>query len=113
MIRRAVILLLGGALSACATSISPTKMGGDTYFSSKPNRAGIFGDPTSLVGELIVEGNQFCQRQEKELEMVTKEVIPLVAGVRSGSASITFRCVNRSQDVRLRPEPQIKIEMSR
>ena len=103
----------GLILTACASSTSPTKIGGDTYFSSKPNRAGIFGDPTGVAGTLIAEGNNFCATQGKEFELVTQNVTPVVAGSSAGGASITFKCTVLSKDVRMRPEANVRIEQSK
>jgi hypothetical protein len=38
----------------------PTKIGAETYYSSKTNAAGIFGDVSAVAGNLMANGNQFC-----------------------------------------------------
>lgn len=86
-----VSLVLCLALTACA-STAPTKIGADTYYSSKTNSAGMFGDVGAVAGALMVEGNQLCASQGKEFELVTQSVTQNVPGVRFGGASITFKC---------------------
>ena len=80
------------ALAACASS-APTKIGADTYYSSKTNTAGIFGDVGAVAGALMAEGNQLCASQGKQFELVTQSQTQNVPGVRFGGASITFKCV--------------------
>jgi hypothetical protein len=87
----------------CA-STPPTRIGGDTYYSSKTNTAGIFGDVTAVSGKLMVKGNQFCASMDKEFELVTQTTTSNIPGVRLGGASITFRCVVHANDVRMRPD---------
>lgn len=90
-------------IGACA-STPPTRIGGDTYYSSRTNTAGIFGDVSAVSGKLMVEGNQFCGSMNKEFELVTQTTTPNIPGVRLGGASITFRCVAHASDVRMRPD---------
>jgi hypothetical protein len=98
-----LILSFGITLSGCA-STAPTKIGADTYYSSKTNTAGIFGDVTAVAGGLMADGNQFCASQGREFELVTQNMSPNVPGVRFGGASITFKCVSQAQNVRMRPD---------
>lgn len=90
-------------VGGCA-STPPTRIGGDTYYSSKTNTAGIFGDVTAVSGKLMVEGNQFCASMDKEFELVTQTATSNIPGVRLGGASITFRCVVHANDVHMRPD---------
>ncbi len=90
-------------LSACA-STAPTKIGGDTYYSSKTNTAGIFGDVSAVAGSLMGEGYQFCGTMGKEFELITENTTQNVPGVRFGGASITFKCVNQSNNRVMRPD---------
>ena len=94
----------GAAFLAGCASTPPTKIGGDTYYSSKTNTAGIFGDVTAVSGKLMVEGNQFCDSMNKEFELVTQTTTSNIPGVRLGGASITFRCVVHANDVHMRPD---------
>lgn len=90
-------------LIACASS-APAKIGADTYYSSKTNSAGIFGDVGAVVGTLIAEGNELCATQGKEFELVTQSTTQNVPGVRFGGASITFKCVAKAGNPIMRPD---------
>ena len=90
-------------LAACASS-APTKIGADTYYSSKTNTAGIFGDVSAVAGSLMAEGNQLCAAQSKEFELVTQNVTQNIPGVRFGGASITFKCVDHARNPVMRPD---------
>ena len=99
--------------TGCATSNSPVRIGGNTYYSSGSNMAGAFGDPSEVATKLIREGNLFCAAQKREFELVTKNISPSRIGSGLGGADITFKCVMVSTDVRLRNEPSVLIEDSR
>jgi hypothetical protein len=90
-------------LVGCA-STAPVKIGADTYYSSKTNTAGIFGDVTAVAGSLMAEGNQFCTGMGKGFEMVTQSTSPNVPGARLGGASITFKCVDHAGNPVMRPD---------
>jgi len=111
--RSIILALLPITFIGCATSSSPVKIGGDTYYSSGTNMAGAFGDPSEVASKLLKEGNIFCGIQGREFELVTKNISPSRIGSGLGGADITFKCVPRSQDVRLRKEPDVLIEDSR
>lgn len=96
-------VVLAMALSGCA-STPPTKIEADTYFSSKTNTAGVFGDVTVLAGSLMAEGGQFCSAQGKEFELVTQNVTHPVPAARIGGASITFKCVDQARNPVMRPD---------
>lgn len=91
------------ALGGCA-STAPVKIGADTYYSSKTNTAGIFGDVSAVAGQLMAEGNEFCAQQGKQFELVTDQTTPNIPGVRLGGASITFRCVAQASNPVMRKD---------
>lgn len=95
----ACLLVIGG----CA-STAPTKIGADTYFSSKTNTAGMFGDVTTLGGSLMAEGYLFCTGLGKEFELVTQNVTQPMVGSSLGGASITFKCVDNARNPVMRPD---------
>jgi len=101
-----------GFLSACASS-APTKIGANTYYSSKTNTAGIFGDVSAVAGSLMAEGNQFCGAMGKEFELVTQTSEQNIPGVRFGGASITFKCVDHASDPIMRPDKGVTTIESR
>jgi hypothetical protein len=96
-------IFLTALLVACASS-APTKIGADTYYSSKTNTAGIFGDVGAVAGDLMAQGNQFCESMGKQFELVTQSVTQNVPGVRLGGASITFKCVDQAKNPVMRPD---------
>lgn len=89
------MLATGMALAGCS-STGPTKIGADTYYASKTNAAGGFGDPAATAGKLIAQGNQFCAKEGKEFELVTKDVNPSRVASSLGGADITFKCVDHA-----------------
>lgn len=91
----------------CA-STAPTKIGADTYFSSKTNTAGMFGDVNVLAGSLMAEGFEFCSASGKEFELVTQNVTHPVPAARIGGASITFKCVEHARNPVMRPDAGVK-----
>lgn len=97
------IIIVGLLLVGCA-STPPTKIGADTYYSAKTNTAGIFGDVRAVVGTLIEEGNEVCTKQNKQLELVTKDTSSNIPGVRFGGASITFKCIDKPGNPIIRPD---------
>jgi hypothetical protein len=103
MIKTVTYLVIVGVLSACA-STAPTKIGAETYYASKTNTAGIFGDVSAVAGSLMVEGNEFCGKMSKEFELVTQTQTPNIPGVRLGGASVTFKCVDHAGSPVMRPD---------
>lgn len=96
-------LLTAATLVGCASS-APTKIGADTYYSSKTNTAGIFGDVSAVAGQLMIEGNQLCGSMNKEFELVTQNTTQNIPGVRLGGASITFKCVINARNPVMRQD---------
>lgn len=91
------------ALAGCA-STAPVKIGADTYYASKTNTAGIFGDVSAVSGKLVDQGNEFCASQGKQFELVTDQTTQNVSGVRFGGASITFKCVDHASNPVMRKD---------
>jgi hypothetical protein len=98
-----MLLSVVAVLEGCA-STSPVKIGADTYYASKTNTAGIFGDVSAVIGKLLVEGNEFCANQGKQLELITEHTDQNVPGVRFGAASITFKCVDHASNPVMRKD---------
>jgi hypothetical protein len=99
-------------LCACA-STAPVNVGGDTYYASATNTAGIFGDVTAVAGSLMQDGNKFCASQRRQFELVTQTTTANVPGVRFGGASITFRCATHSGNPTMRPDNGVATVTSR
>ncbi len=90
-------------LAGCA-STAPTQIGANTYYSSKTNTAGIFGDVSAVSGKLMGDGYKFCASKNKQFELVTESTTQNVPGVRFGGASITFRCVDQASNPVMRKD---------
>lgn len=52
----------------------------------------------------MAEGNQLCETQGKEFELVTQNATQNIPGVRFGGASITFKCVHHAKNPVMRPD---------
>lgn len=90
-------------LSACG-STPPTPIGSDTYYAAKINSAGIFGSPDAVAGTLMMDGNKFCAGMNKQFELVTQKVQPVIAGQTAGGTAITFKCVAHAGNPVMRPD---------
>ncbi|KAE8756101.1 hypothetical protein FSO04_30830 [Paraburkholderia madseniana] len=101
--KKTILIVAAASLCGCA-STAPTKIGADTYYASRTNTAGIFGDVSAVAGRLMGEGNEFCEGMGKEFELVTQHVTDNIPGVRLGGASITFRCVAHAGNPVMRPD---------
>lgn len=95
--------LLALFLTGCASS-PPTQIGANTYYASKTNMGGAFGNPAAVAGHLMADGNQFCATKGKEFELVTQSIMPARPAASLGGASITFKCIEHADDVRMRPD---------
>jgi hypothetical protein len=94
VIMKAVAIAIVSALvlTACASSgVIPTDK--DTYMISKQSAAGAFGTAQGVKGDIYVEANEFCGKQNKSVETVNVEAKNAIPFARQGSASLTFRCV--------------------
>jgi hypothetical protein len=101
--KKTFLILAVAGLGGCA-STAPTKIGADTYYSSRTNAAGAFGDVSAVAGRLMGDGNQFCETQGKEFELVTQTLTQPIPAVRLGGASITFKCVAHANSPVMRPD---------
>lgn len=91
---RLIVMVTSLLLVAGCASTPPTQIGADTYYAAKTNTAGAFGDPATVAGSLMIEGNKFCAKQGKQFELVTEKIAPSRFATSLGGASITFKCVN-------------------
>lgn len=98
-----LVLTSGLILAGCGSS-APTKIGADTYYSSRTNAAGAFGNPGAVAGALMAEGNAHCAALGKEFELVTQHIQPSVPAATLGGANITFKCVDRAGSPVMRPD---------
>ena len=88
------IVALGLGITGCAsTGIVPYDKG--TYMVSKQSAAGIFGTPDGVRADIYKEANEYCNRQGKAVETVNTEIKGAIPFVRTGSAMIVFKCVEK------------------
>lgn len=100
---RVLLLTAAFVLAGCGTS-PPTKIGADTYYSSKVNAGGAFGNPGAIAGDLMGQGNAHCASMGKEFELVTQNIQSPVPGATLGGANITFKCVDKAGNPVMRPD---------
>lgn len=103
MIRMVLAALAAASLAACG-STPPTKIGADTFYSSRVNAGGAFGNPGAIAGDLMAEGNAHCAGMSKEFELVTQTIQPSSPGASLGGANITFKCVDKAGSPTMRPD---------
>lgn len=79
-------------LVGCAsTGVVPTQ--GDAFMVAKQSAAGIFGTPDAVMAEIFTEANEHCAKRGLVVETVKAETKGAIPFVRTGSASLEFRCV--------------------
>lgn len=97
-----VVVAALAALNGCE-STAPVKIGANTYYASKTNSGGAFGNVDAVAGDLMVQGNQFCSDLGKHFELVTQN-IDQPRPFHMGGASITFKCVDQASDPVMRKD---------
>jgi len=89
-----VLSSLAIIITGCAsTGVVPADKG--TYIISKQSAAGIFGTPGGVKADIYTEANDFCKSTNKTVETIKIEVKDAVPFVRTGSASLEFKCVSQ------------------
>lgn len=78
------------ALAGCA-STGIVKTGGDRYIVSKSSMQVGFGAPTAVYAEITEEAQDFCKKQNKDMEIVNSNLKHPAVG-KPGSATLEFRC---------------------
>lgn len=86
------IILFSSLLTGCA-STGVVQTDRDTFTISKQSAAGIFGTPGGVKADIYAEANSFCHNKGKAVETINIEVKDAVPFVRTGSASLLFKCV--------------------
>jgi hypothetical protein len=94
-------VILAVLLSGCSSG--PVKIGGNTYYATKSSGAGMFGNAGRVASDLMVQGNQFCDKQGREFELVSQHTMAGYPGS-PAKADITYRCVEQSRDRNMRPD---------
>ena len=84
--------------SGCA-STGVVSINHDTFMISKKSAAGVFGTAGGVTADIYVEANEYCERSGKSVETVTLDVKEAKPFVRTGSATLNFKCLsNISKD---------------
>ena len=83
------------ALTGCA-STGIIQTGGDRYIVSKTSLQVGFGPPIGVYAEISQEANDFCARQNKNVEIVNTALTHPSLGS-PGSATLEFRCKAKEQ----------------
>lgn len=86
-------LLLCLGLCGCA-SMALYPMDKDTYMITRSAAQLYFGQPVVGKGVVYKEANEFCAKQNKEVETIDCEMVSQIFG-RPGRVSLKFRCVNK------------------
>jgi len=79
-------LLLTGCSS---TGVVPMDAG--TYMIAKRSAQAGFGPPTAVQADVYREANEFCDKEQKDVETINLDVTNSGFG-RPGNVSLTFRC---------------------
>lgn len=78
------------AMAGCA-STGIVKTGGDRYVVSKSSMKPGFGAPTAVYVDITEEAQEFCKKENKDMEIVNSDLKHPAVG-RPGSATLEFRC---------------------
>ena len=80
--------------SGCAsTGVVP--ISSDTFMIEKKSAAGVFGTAGGVTADIYVEANEYCKRSGKSVETVTLDVKEAKPFVRTGSATLHFKCISK------------------
>lgn len=82
-------------LAGCASSgVIPTDRG--AFMISKQSAAGVFGTPEGVKGDIYTEANAYCAKSGQQVETINIDIKGAIPFVRTGSASLEFRCVGKT-----------------
>jgi hypothetical protein len=76
--------------SCSSTGVVPLD-GGGTYMIAKRSAQVEFGPPDGVKADVYREANEFCAKENKEVETINLEVTNS-GFARPGNVSLTFRC---------------------
>jgi hypothetical protein len=102
-VKTLIVMTVLALLTSCV-STAPTPIGGDTYYAQKSTAGGEFGNTGAALGHRITSCNKFCAAKGLEFQLVTQTQSPSGLSQPIGGASITFKCVVRSNDPVMRPD---------
>ena len=109
---RTIPLCLASLLISCANP-AIVQMSPDTYFLSRADRAGIFGNATAMTSDVIREATEFAQERGKVAVPISLNTTPAFPG-HFATVEYQFRLVDKdSSEARratLAPVPSVRIE---
>jgi hypothetical protein len=112
MCRAIALLLLSMVLVACANP-KIVQMAPDTYFLSRADHGGIFGNAETMTADVIGEATQFAQERGKVAVPISLNTTPAFPG-HFATVRYQFRLVDQdSPEARratLSPVPNVRIE---
>lgn len=89
--KRAALVLVC-AVAACANP-GIVKMSGDTYFLSKTDRGGVFGNESALLADVLREASEFAESKNMALVPISLNQQPLQVGRSFASVHYQFMLV--------------------
>lgn len=109
MTRRLLTCIFSSFLVGCANP-GIVQLSGDTYMLARTDKAGIFGNPSSLKAEVIRDAQSFAASQGKIAIPVASNEIPLQVGRSFASYEYQFKLVDpgsreATEGGRFKPEP--------
>lgn len=97
-----ILLLILFVLSILGcSSTGPVPIGKDTYMSS--NGSGPYTTGASLLADLYVEGNKFCDSKGMEFQPLSEQGVDGAPFIRNSKANIKFRCLKKGDSELSRP----------
>ena len=92
---RAIPVLFGlVVLTACATVIKPSQISANTYYLSKTNTDGVFGDLGAMAASLVAGGKKFCATKGSHFRLMSENFSPPISGRGYVAAVITKQYVD-------------------
>lgn len=85
------ILILAAFMLAACSSTGVVRMDSGTYMIAKRSVQVGFGPPDSVKADVYREANDFCAKQQKEVETINLEVTNS-GFARPGNVFLQFRC---------------------
>lgn len=82
------------ALTACSSNPGVVQISPDTYFISRTDKGGIFGNASKMKAEVIREANDFAAKQGKVAIPLSTREIPMAIG-QFASFDYQFRVVEK------------------
>lgn len=82
-------------LSACSSG-GPVKTGPDTYYLTRKSAGGGFVSGDSVKASLLREANSFCDKQGRQIQLISAEAHRGIPFAKIANAEVNFRCVSEA-----------------